>query len=245
MKAKIAICIIVGLLPLLLALLTPCISASAQSGRIILTPTQSPELPEQSEAKSKFVVDPNADKYKLVFVPSTPGKRFYVGAKEEKEMLQASQAYQVNFINQLNQAGEQGYRLISTAGHGIFRVAIAKLAESQYEYSWFETTSNFFFAKTGFGEKYTELSNQGFSLAEHSFLSRNCDSPPYTPNSDFPVLHIETCMYYDLFLLEREKGVEISRKFTIARHIPRWRALKSDASLTTMINDYLTIGYYP
>lgn len=251
MKTKIVVCAIV--------LLTPFFGASAQSGRVVPkpTPTPSPELPKPPEAKPKFVVDPNGDRYKLLFSRGYEDKLLYKdppkSRKEKKEREKEREkdadrrikAYWGSFIEQINQAGDQGYRIISTAGQGT--LAIARLDEVRYEYALFDTGSNFFFAKGSFEEKYAELSKQGFSLVDHLSSSRSCESENtvYDEHGPVPQIFPPRCEYHDRFLVEREKGVDIPRQFRLVRHVPRWRALKGDATLTTQVNDYLAVGLYP
>lgn len=210
----------------------------------------------QSEAKPKFIVDPNAVKYKLVFSRGYDDKLLYKTPpkdnkeKREREMEREKDAerrgssYLASFLEQLNDAGAQGYRLISNTRY----LAIMKLDEVQREYTLFETHSNSFFSKSGFGDKYAELSKQGFSLVDHLLLSRSCETEDTiahdAPNGVFQV-PTEHCSYLDRFLLERVKGDEKPRKFQLARHVPRWGALKGAASLATQINDYLAMGLYP
>jgi hypothetical protein len=111
----------------------------------------------------------------------------------------------------------------------------------------FDTGGKFFFATGGFEQQYTELTKRGFWLIDHLFSSSLCESEntSYDEHGAVPQIFPPRCEYNDRFLIGREKGGEIPRQFTLARHVPRWRAWKSDTSLTTMVNDYLAIGYYP
>jgi hypothetical protein len=110
----------------------------------------------------------------------------------------------------------------------------------QYEYAWFETTSGVFFARDGFVGKYEEMARQGFSLVDHLFLGSICESKVDDTAATPP-----SCEYYDFYLLEREKGVEIPHKYRLAHHVPRWRDGGTDFVLTTQINDYLALGFTP
>lgn len=218
-------------------------SIFAQSGRVIppLRPTPPPTEAIRSEAKLIFTLDPNAEKYKLVFATSYQGKGAY--PTSEKEALnRAVRAINVNFVEQLNQAGAQGYRFMSSTRSGI---ALMKLEDVQYEYAWFSTSSTSFFAKTGFETAYSPLAKQGFRVIGHKSQGSDCDDPPYTPNSELPELHIKRCVYDDLFLLTRVKGRQTPHEYRLAQHIPKWRELTSDATLTTQINEDLLKGFYP
>lgn len=78
MKTGTAVCAIAGLLFISIVLLEAFGGASAQSGRTIPKPTPppSPESPKQPETRPRFVFDPDADKYKLVF-PISYSKKIY------------------------------------------------------------------------------------------------------------------------------------------------------------------------
>jgi hypothetical protein len=257
MKTGAAICAIGGVLFISVVSLETFWGASAQSERVIPKPTPPPsaESPKQPEARPKFVADPDADKYKLVF-PISYRKKIYKdppkNRKEKKEREKEverniegiSSSYRNSFIEQLNKAGERGYRLIAL---GYPLIGIVRLGNVQYEYAWFETASNFFFGKGGFMEKCEEMARQGFSVVDHDFTGSFCDSGP-TYNTDHgPVetFNPPLCEYLDFFLLEREKGIETPRQYRLARHVPRWREWGSEAALTTQINDYLASGFNP
>jgi len=259
MKTKAAVCVIVSLTSLFIVSLTPFFGSSAQSGRAVPkpAPVPAPDSPKQPEVKPEFVVDPNADKYKLVFPtgyednllykdpPKNGGERKQREKEREKDADRRMKAYRASFTEQLSQAGSQGYKIISTAGHG--RLAIAKLDKVQYEYDLFDIGSNLFFAKDGFEEQYAELTNKGFLLIGHLSSSRSCENEntSYGEHGAVPQIFPPSCEYSDRFLVGREKGHEAPRQFTLARHAPRWRALKSDTPLTAQINDYLAIGFHP
>jgi hypothetical protein len=143
-----------------------------------------------------------------------------------------------NFIEQLNNMGSQGYRLIFVTS-GWNPNGVVKLDEVQYEYTWFETTSSFFFSKDGFEKKYAELSKQGYRLFEHFFIHGNCE-----PMDNDLTSGLETCEYKDLFLLERKKGVERPVQYGIAFSGPGWKA-KMGEVLTPQINEGIAKGLYP
>jgi hypothetical protein len=250
MKTGKAVCAITSLLFISLVSLETFWGASAQSGRIVPKPTPPPsaESPKQPEAKPKFVADPDADKYKLVF-PISISKKIYKDPpknreekkRREKEIEQDSDniaaSYRNSFIEQLNKAGERGYRLIALADP---LTGVVRLGNVQYEYAWFDSTSDFFFSKVGLLTQYDEPARQGYSVVDH--LSQSfCENGGLYFDAATP----PRCEYRDFFLLEREKGVEIPRQFTLAHHVPRWGQMSPDAPLTKQINDYLTLGFNP
>jgi hypothetical protein len=219
--------------------MTPFFSAAAQSGREAQTPqpTPTPQAtpPVRSDVKQSFVVDGSAEKYRLVFPTGfygtvRKGKLHYAGAE--------ASVYD-SFIERLNQAGAQGYRLISVKGG--FPVALVRQDEAQYEYAWFETTSDPLSIGIGFALKYAEPAKRGFHVIGKFFVSKNCQS--MDSSNDMPGMEI--CKEKSLFLLEREKGVEIPIQFTVAGSIPRWRTSKQQALLQTQIEENLAIGFYP
>jgi hypothetical protein len=251
MKTWIAVCAIVSLLFISIVLPPPFRGASAQSGKIVPKLKRPPpaESPKQPEARPKFVADPDADKYKLVF-PISRSQKIYKDPpwnrtekkRREKEIEQNSDniraSYRNSFIEQLNKAGERGYRLIAL-GHPM--IGIVRLGNVQYEYAWFETTSNFFFARVGFVEKCEEMARQGFSVVDHLFLGSICENGGLFIDAATP----PSCEYNDIYILEREKGIEVPSQYRLAHHVPRWRDGGTDFVLTTQINDYLALGFTP
>ena len=216
----------------------------AQSGRVIPSTPPVPPLTEASPSKSKstFVADPNAEKYKLVFAKSIDGKMSYSPSKEAGAYQQYLYSHRENFLKYLNTEGAVGYRLISATKDYI---ALVKQENTQYEYSWFSTISAIFFAKRGFEAEYATRVKQGFSLVEHLFLSRSCEIAPPTPYNELPEVRGDNCEYNDLFILERIKGNEASQKYRLAQHIPRWRELNGEATLTEQLNEDLARAFYP
>jgi hypothetical protein len=251
MKTGIAVCVIVSLLFISIVLPPPFRGASAQSGKIVPKLKRPPpaESPKQPEAKPMFVADPDDDKYKLVF-PISLSRKIYKDPpwnrnekkRRETEIKQNSDnisaSYRNSFIEQLNKAGERGYRLIAL---GQPMIGIVRLGNVQYEYAWFETTSNFFFARVGFVEKCEEMARQGFSVVDHLFLGSICENGGLFIDALTP----PQCEYNDFYLLEREKGIEIPNQYRLAHHVPRWRDGGTDFVLTTQINDYMALGLTP
>ncbi|HKZ03811.1 MAG TPA: hypothetical protein VJ180_16325 [Pyrinomonadaceae bacterium] len=177
---------------------------------------------DQGEA-SRLVADPDAEKYKLVF-PRGP-------VIDE-------------FFEQLNKAGEQRYNLLSvmyrwrrlsTLNGYRAPVAILKLDQVQHEYAWFKTKSKSYFTINGFERKYRKLSEQGFHLVDF-LVDVDCASTTLEGDCNYE--------YDQLFLFEREKGVEKPLQFIVARSIPQ-RKLKMGAELTEQIKAKLADGFYP
>ena len=223
----------------LVALAALSLNVSAQSGRVIPTPSPTPEAasPEEANTKPKFVPDPNAERYRLIF-PTGFERKFVPDGKKERQDHDATRhAYFENFVAQLNRAGEQGYRLLTAFDDSM---VIVERGEVQYEYAWFETHSSFHFAKDGFEVPFAHLSKKGFRLAYHSLIYRHCEYID-PENSAFG----ETCVYKDFFLLEREKGVEQPREYRMAYGSPRWRISKIAPQMTSDIKEKIGQGFYP
>jgi len=163
-----------------------------------------------------LLIDRNAPKYKLVF-----------GAGDFQD-----------FLAQLNQQGEQGYRLKSiTMGwqksdrKTYFKrpVAILQLDEIRYEYTWFETKSTWFWGIPAFDSAYAEEARRGYRLVEHFYSGGLC-------------AEAGNCELWDIFVLERAKGVTTPREFRVAGGAPR-RRMKIDPS--DDLNDRAAAGFYP
>jgi hypothetical protein len=225
---------------LFVVLLLSFFSAFAQSGRVAPKHPPQSEATNPAEAKPKFVPDPNADKYKLVFATDYQWKGHYTSAEEEAK-TRAVNSYRANWKEQLNEAGAEGYRIISTANG----IALARLDKRQYEYLLLYTSSGIFFSRRTFEAEYAIRVKQGFSLIDHLSLSRSCEISPPTPYNELPVFRGDNCEYNDLFILERIKGNESSQNYRLAQHIPRWRELNGEATLTEQLTEDLAKAFYP
>ena len=214
----------------------------AQSGRVIPPTPPVPPVSEVTPSKVKpaFVPNPNAEKYKLVFATDYQWKGHYTSAEEEAK-TRAVNSYRANWKERLNEAGTQGYRIISTANG----IALARLGTMQYEYALLYTSSGVFFSRRAFEAEYARRVKQGFSLVDHLFLSRSCEISPPTPHNELPEVRGDNCEYNDLFILERIKENEESQKYRLAQHIPRWRELNGEATLTEQLNEDLARAFYP
>ena len=224
-----------GFLSLALCLLASP-AALYQSGRGIpappAKPTPSPEtaVPNQAETKRRVVIG-NADTYRLVF-PTVPGVD--------------------NFGEELNKASVDRYKLTSavfthqrksTPPKDVFAfaVAILKLDEVQHDYAWFKTTSNSLVAIEGFEQKYRGLSQQGFRLVDQFITHAFCDD-----GDPLGMVLGGACEIDQLFLLERQRGVEQAIPFILADSPPApGFKTKMAAELTAQVKEKLADGYYP
>ncbi|MFL6256901.1 MAG: hypothetical protein ACJ74T_17985 [Pyrinomonadaceae bacterium] len=215
------------LVPAAAVLLATALSTHAQSGRIIPKPTPTPEAERPPKVEEpKFVPDPNAEKYKLVFTTRFQGSFSY---RSEDEALLARRAALDNFAEHLNQAGAQGYRVISSLKAD---PAIVTLDQQQFEYAWTETHSREAYFMPGFAGTYAQLAKKGFRLAAHSLLYSYCEP-----------LDNERCYYGDFFLFERRKGKEEPREYAYARS--ERGGTRNDDSLTAEVRSKLAEKFYP
>jgi hypothetical protein len=225
---------------LLLAASALAPSARAQAGRPLQTPTPTPTPGPDAQPTPKFVVDPNEDKYRLVYAtgwdgPLRPGEK-------DADLVRHSRMN--NFIALLNEAGARGYRLL-TVVNGWQPVAVVELGDAQYEYGWFETA---LVARSGdVGRLYTRFQNMyakqaagGLRLAEHFVTERTC---ALFPAGFFNVE--ERCIFKDLYLLERRKGVERPRQFQLAVSLPEGRSNRPGEELTALLREGLNEGLRP
>jgi hypothetical protein len=214
-------------------LLAAAVSTPAQSGRIIPKPTPTPtptaERPPTVEAP-KFVPDPNAEKYRLVFTTRFRGGFTY---RSDDELVLARRSAFDNFVENLNRAGAQGYRLLTSLRGD---PAIVALDREQFEYAWTETASQVAYLKSGFAGTYSQLARKGFRLAARALLYGYCDQ------------FSGRCDYRDFFLFERRKGVESPRERTSVdteRGAPRVKGQNDQDALTAAVRAKLAEGFYP
>lgn len=216
-------------------MLAAAVSTPAQSGRIIPKPTPTPtptpeaERPPTIEAP-KFVPDPNAEKYRLVFTTRFRGGFSY---RSDDELVLARRSAFDNFAEHLNRAGAQGYRLLTSLRGD---PAVVALDREQFEYAWTETASRVAYHKPGFAGTYSQLAKRGFRLAARALLYGYCD-----PLSG-------RCDYRDFFLFERRKGFESPREHTSVdteRGTPRVKGQNDQEALTAAVRAKLAEGFYP
>lgn len=215
---------------LLAAALSP--GVPAQSGRIIPKPTPTPEVEVAPKVEEpKFVPDPNAEKYRLVFTTRFTGSFSY---RSEDELILARRAAFDNFVENLNRAGAEGYRLITSLKGD---PAVVALDRHQFQYAWTETGARVAFLKPGFAGTYAQLAKKGFRLAAHSLLYAYCQ--PLDP---------DRCDYRDFFLFERRKRVETATEHAFVQSAPggAWRkGPPHEEILTAAVRAKLTEGFSP
>jgi hypothetical protein len=215
---------------LLAAITSP--AAPAQSGRkIISTPTPTPEAaPTPTPEAPRFIPDPNAEKYRLVFATHYQGRFNYRDA-DELQLIRRS-AFD-NFAEHLNKAGAEGYRVVTSLKGD---PAVVALGPRQFEYAWTETASPDEFYKRGFAGTYSQLAKKGFRLNAHALLYGYCDT-------FFP----SRCDYRDFFLFERLKGDEAPREFKTVdtERSGRVKGQSSEEALTAAVNARRAEGFYP
>jgi hypothetical protein len=137
----------------------------------------------------------------------------------------------------MNRLGSLGYRMKFSATSDL-PMSIVASDEGKFEYGWFETKSNLFFAKNRLDQNLDAFAMKGFYLADHIFIGAACEAP-YPPD---PV-PIEKCVYTDCFIVE--KGPQVKKtKQIIVSSAPGWKARPSE-DLTTAINEKVSEGYYP
>jgi hypothetical protein len=208
-------------------ILSAALSTPAQSGRIIPKPTPTPEAERPPKVEEpRFVPDPNAEKYRLVFTTRYQGSFSY---RSEDEALLGRRAALDNFAEHLNRAGAQGYRVITSLKAD---PAIVALDQYQFEYAWTETHSREAYLMPGFAGTYALLAKKGFRLSAHSLLYGYCEP-----------LDADRCYYGDFFLFERRKGDEAPREHAYARS--ERGSTRNDDALTAEVRAKLAEKFYP
>lgn len=231
MKTSLTVCVVALLSSAAVVLSASSLNASAQSGRVGATPT--PEVvatPKAEEVRATVVVEPGAEKYRLVYATdecgATPG-------------CEPSRHARFNsFIKALNNAGARGYRLVSVTNR-ISPFAVVRLEGEPYEYGWFESSSETWYASGGFFGVFGRQAKGGFRLAERFFISKYCT--PLFPEE--PVMG-EECTVTELYLVERRKGDERPREFWVAGSMPGWRSRMGE-QLTAQVRERLGKGLRP
>ena len=246
MKGKAALQL-TWLMPAAAVLLAASLAANApaQSGRIIPTPTPTPTpapTPEAERAPKveelKFVPDPNAEKYRLVFATRYRGDFFAI--RNYEEMVPVLRAAFDDFVGGLNRAGAQGYRVVTSLKGD---PAVVALDEVQYEYAWTHTRSPDANRKPGFAGTYARLAKLGFRLAAHSMLYASCNY--YGGGLGEP--YMQDCEYGDFFLFERRKGFESPREraWVDTESGERRKGQSAEDVLTAAVRAKLNSGLYP
>jgi hypothetical protein len=218
--------------------------ARAQSGRPAAPPTPTPTPTPQPtpQPAPKFVPAPGEDRFRLVYAtgwdgPLRPGR-------DDADAVRHSRLN--NFVARLSEAGARGYRLLSVV-NGWMPVAVVELGEAQYEYGWFETavvarsSGDVSRIYTRFQNQYAKQAGGGLRLSEHFVTERVC---ALFSTGIFRV--DERCMFKDLYLLERPKGVERPRQVRLAVSFPGGRPGRASGDeLTAQVSEGLTQGLRP
>ncbi len=214
--------------------------ARAQAGRPVLTPPPTPTPAPAPQPTPKFVVAPGEDKYRLVYAPGWDGPL----RPGEREINFVRHSRMNNFVALLNEAGARGYRLLAVV-NAWQPVAIVELDSVQYEYGWFETavgarSNDVRRVYTRFQNLYGKQAGGGFRLAEHFVTERVCG----VVSTGFFRAE-ERCIFGDLYLLERRKGVERPRQIQLAVSFAEGRSNRMGLELSTQVRDGLAEGLRP
>ena len=222
-----------------LAAAAPAAGGAAQSGRPAPTPTPTP-APTSTPAP-QFVVAPDEDRYRLVYTPGWDGPLRPGG--DEADRVRHSRVN--NFVARLNEAGARGYRVLSIV-NGWLPVAVVELDGAQHEYGWFETryvgrsSGDVQRLYSRFFNMYRKQAAGGFRLAEHFVTQREC---AHFSTGFFRIE--ERCLFKDLYLLERRKGVERTRQTRLAVLGPGVRSNQMGDELAAQLRDGLDEGLRP
>ena len=201
--------------------------ARAQSGRPAASPTPTPGA--STTAAPTSGVSAREEAYRLVYVGGWEGPLRPDGG-EEADSVRHSRMN--DFIARLNEAGARGYRLLHVV-NGWLPFAVVELDGAQHEYGWFETAvvgrsaGDVGRVYTRFFNTYRKQTAGGFRLAEHFVTQRAC---ALFSTGIFRVE--ERCIFKDLYLLERRKGVERPRQAQMAFVEPGTRPERPGDELT-------------
>lgn len=222
--------------PAMLILLNALTICTAQSGRDVsrqksaAEPT-STETPTSTTGKSDFVIDPNADKYKLVFPAEYRGTAGKITDFEKPAMTLTSS--RESFVEELNKAGAQGYRFVAATNN--FNAGLMKLGETQFEYRRFENESDNDYGAEVAGPDHEKMVEQGFRFVERFTLSGFCS----TETNDW----LLECEYRHVWLYEKEKGKKPPRYETVF-HLERYNP-NPDSNFAKKISAKTADGFLP
>jgi hypothetical protein len=218
--------------------------ARAQSGRPVTTPTPTP-TPTQGpapEPSPKAVAAAGVGRYSLIYPLGWEGP-LRPASRREADGVRHSRMN--NFVARLNEAGAHGYRLLAVV-NGWMPLGVVELDDVQHEYGWFETAlvgrssgdAGRLYAR--FFNMYRKQAAGGFRLAEHFVTGRECAvfSTGFLRVS-------ERCLFRDLYLLERRKGVELARQTRMAVVDPDVRPARLGDELTAQAVGGLAEGLRP
>lgn len=216
----------------------------AQSGRPAPTPTPTPTpaYGPAPEPVPKLAASAGDGRYTLIYPLGWEGP-LRPGSSREADRVRHSRMN--NFIARLNEAGARGYRLL-TIVNGWMPVAVVELSDVQHEYGWFETalvgrsSGDVGRLYTRFFNMYRKQAAGGFRLAEHLVTERDCA----LFNTGFFRVE-ERCLFKDLYLLERRKGVERARQTQMAVVNLGSRPARFGDELTAQVAGGLAEGLRP
>jgi hypothetical protein len=157
---------------------------------------------------------PGESEYRLIFPASSVGTiRTF---NSEDEAVRASKFD--GFVEQLNKAGAEGYRLSSFVyAHSGLPVGVVRRATARYEYTWVAARYGYDWLEGagGFKQKFASLSQKGFRLADYAHIELYCQ-PIGSENTSLGIEAVgRECASVNLFLLERELGVERPARFAV------------------------------
>jgi hypothetical protein len=198
-------------------LATPFLTAAAFSGGVFQT-----DVPATADVQTAVPLDgakresaaPGGGEYRLIFPTSSVGaaKTF----NSEDEAVRASKFD--SFVEQLNKAGAEGYRLTSFVyAHSGLPVGLVRRGAGRYEYTWSASPGGYDWLEGagGFKQKFASLSQKGFRLADYVHLEIYC-GPIIEEEPSTAIGATGTqCKTVNLFLLERELGVERFARFAV------------------------------
>ncbi len=201
-------------------------------------PSATPQVETPGEPDLKPSPADGGAPYKFVFPTSREGHLRYKSMSVE----QAELSLRESFIEQLNKAGAQGYRLVAVNN---IPVAITKLDKARYEYSWFTTKSRYIraYVSDDFEKSYARQSQRGFRVASNNPDGQDCwYEKQFGGEAE---QEQQVCDYKDLFILQKEKGVERRTPYELISVLPRWRESRSSAEIAAQISEKMAEGFYP
>ncbi len=193
------------------------LSAAAFSGRVFQTAVPAtagvrPAAPPDGARRGAAL--PGGGEYILIFPTSSAGAAKTINS--EDEAVRASKFD--GFVGQLNKAGAEGYRLTSFVyAHSGLPVGLVRRAAARYEYTWVASRGGYDWleGEGGFKQKFASLSQMGFRLADYVHIEIYCGPVIEEDPSNAIGATGTQCKTVNLFLLERELGVERPARFAV------------------------------
>jgi hypothetical protein len=217
MRTRVAGYVNVILVSATIILAPPFLSATALSGRVphttgpAISSVQTTSPPDRAKEKT---ATPGDGEYRLIFPTNSVGTAKTVNS--EDDAVRASKFD--SFVEQLSKAGAEGYRLTSFvyAQSGL-PVGVVRRGAARYEYTWlaYRDKYNWLEGAGGGKQMFASLSKRGFRLADHAHVELYCQ-PVIPENTSLGIEAMGTeCAAVNLFLLEREVGVERPARFAV------------------------------